>query len=236
MSAAIENFIFDLDGTLVDSLPGIEESVRFAVAHPIPPLRPLIGPPIRTILGRLEPGLREDELNELTARFRKAYDSTGWRDTVLQPGASELLAGLHKRGRRIFVVTNKPAFATRKILAMLAIRRYFAGVYTRDSRTRAFASKTEVLRSLVQREWLDPRFCVMVGDTVEDYVSAIETGMHAFIVANGYGGSPGIPAGCRLESLHDLLVLLYGSQTSSKGMPGQFPGQMPAHSPRGEIA
>jgi len=236
MSAAIESFIFDLDGTLVDSLPGIEDSVRFALARPIPPLRPLVGPPIRTILGRLEPGLNEVELDELTARFRKAYDSTGWRHTALQPGANELLAELRNRGRRIFLVTNKPAFATGRILAMLAIRRCFAGVYTRDSRTPAFASKTEVLGSLLLRQWLDPRVCLMVGDTVEDYVSAIETGMPAFIVANGYGGSSGIPAGCSLESLHDLLVLLSGSQTSSKGMPGQLAGQATAQSPRGEIA
>jgi phosphoglycolate phosphatase len=233
--AGIENFIFDLDGTLVDSLPGIEDSVRFAVSSPIPPLRSLIGPPIRSILRCLEPDLSELDLDGLTKRFRKAYDSTGWRNTILQSGTTEVLAELHKRGRRVFLATNKPARPTTKILAMLSIGQYFAGVSTCDSRTPVFASKTEMLRALLQCHSLDPTRCLMVGDTVEDYVSAVETGMDALIVSNGYGRPLEIPAECRLETLTDLLSLLDGPETRSKQMPGQVFEQAISQFARGEI-
>jgi len=204
MRAGIENFIFDLDGTLVDSLPGIEDSVRFAVARPIPPLRPLIGPPIRSILRSLEPGATEGDLDRLTESFRGAYDSTGWRNTILQPGAAEVLAELHDQGRRAFLATNKPAAVTTKILGMLEIGQYFAGVFTRDSRTPGLASKTEMLQALLDYHSLDPASCMMVGDTVEDYLSAAEAGMDAVIVANGYGAPREIPLEYRLETLYGL--------------------------------
>jgi len=203
-AAAPENFIFDLDGTLVDSLPGIKESVRCAIGGPVPPLRPLIGPPIREILRRLQPGIAEVELEGITSRFRQAYDSGGWRNTVLQPGAIEVLAGIRARGRRAFLVTNKPALATSRILEALQIRQYFASVLTRDSRTPPFGSKAEMLRCLVESRSLAPARCLMVGDTAEDYAAAGEAGIEAMIVANGYGAPGEIPAAYRIASLWEL--------------------------------
>jgi phosphoglycolate phosphatase len=201
---AWENFIFDLDGTLVDSLPGIEASVRVAISGPVPGLRPLIGPPIREILRHLSVGLTEAELDGVAARFRRAYDAGGWRNTVLQTGAAEALAGIRARGWRAFLVTNKPALATSRILATLRIRRYFSSVWTRDSRTPAFGSKAEMIADLVARQGLDPARCVMVGDTAEDYLAATQTGIQARIVGNGYGASGDVPAACRISGLWKL--------------------------------
>jgi phosphoglycolate phosphatase len=206
MKAAIRNFIFDLDGTLVDSLPGIEESVRFAISGPVPSLRPLIGPPIRSILQTLRPEATASELDDLTRRFRAAYDSGGWRHTVPQSGAAEVLASLRRLGCRAYLATNKPAAATTKILGLLAMGPFFDGIVTRDSSAPPFASKAGMLRALLRRHGLDPSRCLMVGDTAEDYTAALEAGMDALIVANGYGSLCDIPARCRLDSLNRLLA------------------------------
>jgi phosphoglycolate phosphatase len=206
MRAAIRNFIFDLDGTLVDSLPGIEESVRFAISGPVPSLRPLIGPPIRSILQTLRPEATASELDDLTRRFRASYDSGGWRRTVPQSGAAPLLADLRRFGLHAYLATNKPAEATTKILGLLAMAPYFDGVVTRDSSAPPFASKAEMLHALVRRHGLDPSLCLMVGDTAEDYTAALEAGMDVFIVANGYGSLSDVPARCRLDGLNSLLA------------------------------
>jgi phosphoglycolate phosphatase len=75
--------LFDLDGTLVDSLPGIAFSVDAAIAESGLPvrrtdLRPLIGPPIREIFRQLLPQADALHLSSLEAAFRTSYDTGGW--------------------------------------------------------------------------------------------------------------------------------------------------------------
>jgi len=70
---------FDLDGTLIDSLPGIEFSIRAAMAQcgvrlKDIDLRSIIGPPIRVILGKLAE-TADSDLIELEGAFRRSYDS-----------------------------------------------------------------------------------------------------------------------------------------------------------------
>jgi len=228
MRTAIDSFFFDLDGTLVDSLPGIEQSVRAAVSGRVPSLRPLIGPPIRSILRSIRPRATEVQLDAFVLRFRTAYDSAGWRHTVPQPGTVEILNKLRKRGDRLFLVTNKPADAAAKILGMLEIRGYFTEVLARNSRDPAFDSKTEMLRWLLKKHRLSPQRCLMVGDTAEDYISATEAGIRAAIVANGYGACGGYPPACRVGSLKDLLSALDAVENRASSAGNYFRGSMPA--------
>src|SRR5580658_355753 len=89
--------IFDLDGTLLDSLPGIRFSVEAAfracgLAMGDVDLRSLIGPPIRTILARMagkQPS--GEELDQLERSFRWSYDCEGWKMTPHYEGAAEAL-------------------------------------------------------------------------------------------------------------------------------------------------
>jgi phosphoglycolate phosphatase len=191
----IRHAIFDLDGTLVDSLPGIEWSIEVALSScHLPPLcsdlRPLIGPPIRSILSAVS-GVREPErLDEIEHAFRRSYDGGGWRKTRYQEGAVELLELLSASGIDLFVVTNKPAGATHRILRELKLARFFQEAVCRDSRTPPFGSKAEVLRDLLQRRGLDLSTSLMVGDTAEDFDAATSAGVDCVIVPHGYG--PGI--------------------------------------------
>lgn len=184
--------IFDLDGTLVDSLPGIAWSIEQALVEcGFPPaavdLRPLIGPPIRSILSTVSGLSGGHSLDRLEQAFRSSYDSDGWRKTTCYAGVPDLLRELLTSNTSLWMVTNKPAAATRKILHHLQLDGFFEEVVCRDSRQPAYGSKAEALTDLAVRRSLPCRECVLIGDTPEDCRAAAAAGMECVIVPHGYG-------------------------------------------------
>jgi len=206
--------LFDLDGTLVDSLPGIEFSVDSCLAECGAPrraraLRPLIGPPIRAILQELMPGADGQQLSLLEQAFRQSYDSGGWRKTVLHEGALETLNKLRTAGVDLFLVTNKPQLPTRQILNMFGLADLFTDMVCRDTKTPPFQSKAEMLQHVVLAHGLDPGACVYVGDSLEDFHAATQAGVPVALVAHGYGSLPsGLVGGTILHQLNDLLSMV----------------------------
>ena len=187
-----QNFIFDLDGTLVDSLPGITAAVNSALppaAGRLTDVRPYIGPPVRIILKALTHTACERDLDEMERKFRESYDSDAWHKTVAFAGARELLECLREAQKRIFLVTNKPSQPTAKILEALRLRPYFEDVLTPDSRTPPFSAKEQMLRELVRRYDLQTGQCLMIGDTADDLAAAAALQMEAVFVAHGYGAA-----------------------------------------------
>jgi phosphoglycolate phosphatase len=206
--------LFDLDGTLVDSLPGIEFSVDCSLADSKGPqrhrdLRPLIGPPIRSILQQLAPDANNQQLSALEQAFRTSYDSEGWRKTVLHDGALETLTRLRMAGLGLFLVTNKPLTPTQKILDALGIAGFFTDVLCRDCKTPPFQSKQEMLQDIISAHRLSPAACIYVGDSFEDFRAASEAGLPVALVAHGYGALQSGPAGCTpLTNLRDVLNMI----------------------------
>ncbi len=213
--------LFDLDGTLVDSLPGIQYSVDCALAECNMPrrvreVRSLIGPPIRGILSQLLPEADEDQLTKLERTFRLSYDGGGWRKTVLQAEAVETLTRLKAAGLPLFLITNKPIGPTRQMIEEFGLADLFNDVLCRDSRTPSFRSKAEMLQQITATHKLEPAACLYVGDTLEDYRAAGEAGIPVAIVAHGYG-EPGdlYPSAITLDRLTELLTLVEVMEMSS---------------------
>jgi phosphoglycolate phosphatase len=187
--------IFDLDGTLVDSLPGIAWSIDQALAACSLPLcrrdlSSLIGPPIRSILSFVSGLPKGEELDRLERAFRTSYDSEGWAKTILFGGVREVLGSLRDCSIALWMVTNKPAFATRRILEHFQMWQFFAEVVCHDSRTPPYASKAEALDGLLRCRKLSVQECVFIGDTAEDRHAASAAGTDCVIVPHGYGGDP----------------------------------------------
>jgi phosphoglycolate phosphatase len=110
--------IFDLDGTLIDSLPGIAWSVGEALAlcglRPLTAdLKPLIGPPIRSILAAVT-GLGDaPSLDRLERAFRASYDAEGWRKTTCYRGRAGYAPEAARRRHR-YVGGDQQACADRR--------------------------------------------------------------------------------------------------------------------------
>jgi phosphoglycolate phosphatase len=207
--------LFDLDGTILDSLPGIESSVRAAFAAcdlPVPTdsLREIIGPPIRTILARAGKIMNEAILDVLELAFRKDYDEEGWQKTICFPEAVRTLRTMRERGHRLFVISNKPRQVSLKILEKEEILDTFEVVLTRDSRRPAYKGKEEMVRTLLAELSIESQECVMVGDTIEDAKAAAAVGVRFIYMAHGYGivDTTSVPVVCKLDDFSQFIPLM----------------------------
>ena len=208
--------LFDLDGTLVDSLPGIELAVRKAFHTCGLPLltdnlRELIGPPIRTILSRAGNVTDGHALDALEREFRRSYDEEGWRTSSCYPKARLVLQTIQDRGHRAFVISNKPRHISLLIIEREDIRKYFEAVVTRDSRSPNFTSKDQMIETLLAELSIALEQCVMVGDTIEDATAAGTAGIKFIFMNHGYGRLPQIPSSPiwnRLDNFSHFLSLM----------------------------
>jgi phosphoglycolate phosphatase len=204
---------FDLDGTLLDSLPGIRYSAEAAFAacgleRGELDLRGLIGPPIRMILASMSRGVSEPELDALERAFRASYDSEGWKMTPHFAGAGEALRAMRAEGKRLFVVSNKPRHIAVRILEAEGTLGLFDEVVTRDSREPAYAGKLEMLVPLLRKWEVQAEECLMVGDTIEDAEAAADCGMRFCLMAHGYGDVPmdsSVPVTFRCAHFSELI-------------------------------
>jgi phosphoglycolate phosphatase len=210
------NILFDLDGTLLDSLLGIEFSAQAAFAAcrlPLPNsgLRPLIGPPIRTILSQAGNVVAPSTLDALELAFRASYDSEGWRRTVCFPDTRHVLRIMRERGHRLFVVSNKPRAISLQILDAESVLELFELIVTRDSSVPAYPGKEAMIEAVIKSYKLAAEDCLLVGDTMEDAEAAYATGIKFAYMKHGYGDVPegtSIPVACRLDGFSQFLPRL----------------------------
>ena len=206
MSVRFQAILFDLDGTLVDSLPGIIRAARAALTDVLPgtglpDLRSFVGPPIREILRRALGLENSGLLDDLEAAFRRHYNSEGWLHTVAYSGVPETLAVLHAAGARLGVVTNKPLAPTRSILAHLDLARFMEIVLTPDSVAPAYINKASALAAALSAQAMVPSRTLFVGDSSDDAAAAAACGVSFAAVSYGYGDAA-------LQTAHPIHVKL----------------------------
>lgn len=213
---AITQLFFDLDGTLVDSFPGIAFSASAALAQvlpgrPAPDFLPFIGPPIREIFRRALPENDLKILDRLEQSFRASYNAEGWRATRAYAGVEKVLTQIRQSGRICRVLTNKPQQPARAILRQLGLERFFDDVITPDWRSPGFSSKVEAALDFRRRHDLAFETTLLVGDSDDDGAAAAACGFKFAAVKFGYGRACencGHPVHCRLERFEDLLDYL----------------------------
>jgi phosphoglycolate phosphatase len=189
---AINNLIFDLDGTLIDSSNSILESFRGAFEKlGKTPVRPLtadvIGPPLTESLRLLSGSSDPEELDGLAEAFKAHYDAEGYKHTGIFTGIREMLAELSKRQLPLYIATNKRTIPSRLILDYLGWTPYFAGVYALDSLPLPAAQKSDLLEYIVEKHSMNPAFALYVGDRKEDWDAASKNRLNFAFAAWGYG-------------------------------------------------
>ncbi|RYB02254.1 HAD hydrolase-like protein [Lichenibacterium ramalinae] len=185
--------LLDLDGTLVDSKPGIVASYDAAlrdlghVPDPGFDLTFVIGPVLGDVMGEVLAHYGDTRVDEAIAAYRRHYGETGIFGVAPYEGVPALLDTLRAGGAALYLATSKRTAFAARILEHLGLIGHFAGVY--GSEPDGFRDhKPELIADIVKRHGLRPDESVMVGDRRYDVVGAHANGLRAVGALWGYGG------------------------------------------------
>ncbi|MCG3150484.1 MAG: Phosphoglycolate phosphatase [Verrucomicrobiae bacterium] len=191
MQRTIRGVMFDLDGTLADSLADLANATNSALTalgcppHPREKYRVLVGDGARVLCERAVPAERPDLVEETLRRMRAHYDAHCFDETRLYDGIPELVSELHRRGYRLAVLSNKPDVFTKRMIAHYFQPNPFDAVAGQQpnvplkpdpSGARAIAGQLGIPAG----EWL------YLGDTNTDMLTAKAAGMIAVGVLWGF--------------------------------------------------
>jgi len=185
------SIIFDLDGTLIDSFPGIYEALSDAceaVDGTIFTEDSLqVGPPVVGMLKQVAAHYSDDMVKKAVALFRGSYDGELWKRYNVYPGAQDILEQLVASKRFLFLATNKPQAPTLEILNDLGWMSFFASVSCFDKNK--YKDKTH----LVSKIDLLGTKALLVGDTESDEVAATKNSIDFCFCDYGYGKNLNYP-------------------------------------------
>ena len=195
--------LFDVDGTLIDSAPGILNTLEvvfrdMGVDLTNVNLRRYIGPPLRKSFA--EHFSDPAKIEEATERYRVIYHEKGSHEGGAYPGVPEMLRRLKDAGFTLCTATCKPTEVVTPILEEQGIAGYFAfvgGASMDESRD----TKTDVIRYVLSQPALQGKRVLMVGDRSDDLQGAANCGLDAAGVLYGYGSRE------ELEPFHPKLLV-----------------------------
>ncbi|HDY7708491.1 TPA: phosphoglycolate phosphatase [Vibrio vulnificus] len=199
----IKLIAFDLDGTLLDSVPDLavaaDQATR-AVGFPgVTELqvRDYVGNGADILIGRalsqsltINPELSDELRAQARELFDDFYQQTGHKLSHLYPTVKETLKELHQAGFTLALVTNKPSKFVPDVLQQHGIADYFVDVLGGDS----FPEKKPnpiALNWLMEKHQVQPTEMLMVGDSKNDILAAKNAGCASFGLTYGYNhGEP----------------------------------------------
>jgi len=187
----VNQLIFDLDGTLIDSADSIRgalaESCKINNIEPLMPISELaIGPPLDEMLKSILPGNLSYRHNLLKKSFVELYDQDFCMQGFLYPGVMDALVQASANAN-LFLVTNKRISPTVKILRHQNILQLFKGVIGCDSVDCSGFSKSKSIAHLIREHGLSKADCTYFGDTEGDAIACDEVGIDFIYIPWGYG-------------------------------------------------
>ena len=187
--------LFDLDGTLTDSSPGILSSVKYALSEmgrKIPDeavLGEFLGPPLTYSFSEFC-GMTEAEAKEAAAIYRSVYKDRCITENSLYDGIYQTLERLKNAGKTLAVATTKPEIMAEKIVTHFGIRKFFT-VVCGAAPDGANGDKSGVIRvALKICGESDLGQALMIGDRFYDIEGAKTVGIDSVGALYGYGIRP----------------------------------------------
>ncbi len=188
-----EFILFDLDGTLTDSGPGILNCLEYALtdqdidAPDQDSMRALLGPPLVDTFRDVF-GMNNQQIAQAIDKYRERYHDIGLFENSVYEGVPELLAELQDAGLRMATATSKPEYSATRILQHFELDQYFEFIGA------AALDGTRDSKSLVIKHTLDntntsptSHNMIMIGDRRHDVYGAREHGIDTIGVLWGYG-------------------------------------------------
>ena len=196
--------LFDVDGTIIDSYPGVIGSFMAALddfGYSFPdeiPTSSILGPPLTESFLRV--GVPEEEVAAVRERYLHHYVKEGrWAEYRLYPGVLELIESLHGEGYVLATATSKGEEMTEVILAHAGIRDFFdfVGAAAADgsrptkghvvAHTLAHMQATITKGQTTDMQPPAPYDMVLIGDRIHDYEGSAEHGLRSIAARWGYG-------------------------------------------------
>lgn len=184
--------LFDLDGTLTDSSPGIINSIIYAMKkfgvtiENTAPLRRFLGPPLQDSFMDVF-GFDREKAMKAVEYYREYFTVKGIEENSVYEGIEDVLASLKQEGKRLIVATSKPQPFAGKIINDFGLNKYFdfvAGSNLDGTRSK----KAQVIKYALKSCGIDDLSqAVMIGDRMHDVAGAKEAGIECIGVEYGYG-------------------------------------------------
>lgn len=183
--------LFDLDGTVIDSRPGVTMSIAHAIAAVGGPeqsqddLGRFIGPPTEEVfreIFRFSPNI----LDKAMASYREHYRNIGIKHSSVFAGMEYILRSLQAMGTTNVLATSRSEEATERLLTRFALDGYFSQIC---AGTAGHNSKKEVIENalaFLHSRSIPPEDTIMVGDRKYDSQGAALWGMSCIVVSWGY--------------------------------------------------
>ncbi len=209
-------FIFDVDGTIIDSINSVLTALKKAVKSSGITVsdsyfnHSLIGPKIYDIAKLLVPEGKPEEWREIASNFRRIYDADPCIDARLFPNLTDFFSALKNENKVCYVATNKPFIPTAKLLEFFGLNSFFdsaAGsrVYCPNSIPDCDLTKPQMVSGILENATrafvsvnnadnarnvnkVKSQF-LMVGDTKSDLDAAMANGIDFAFFYSGYAGN-----------------------------------------------
>lgn len=207
--------VFDLDGTLANTLPALTETANFACRrlglpeHSAKAIREMSGGGERRLVEQLVGPDRQDLLEECLKIYLDHYPQHTRQLTRLYPGVAETLE--HIQGKRLAVLSNKLQRLTQHVLEAVDIARLFTSVQGGCSGY-PLKPAPDGLLALISRHGTSPSRTLMVGDKPSDIITGRDAGAWTAAVTYGYGDPGSLQTASpdfllqRFSELADILI------------------------------
>ena len=189
------HLLFDLDGTLTESGPGIMNSARYALARygikdvPDSTLLKFIGPPLMDSFQELF-GFSPEKAREAMKIYREYFSEKGLFENSVYDGIRESLTSLKAGGKHLYVATSKPQIFTDRILEKFDLTHFFDFIGGADvEETRS--EKAQIIKYVIDQAGLEEERqngkILMIGDRKHDIIGAHKNNLQCCAVLWGYG-------------------------------------------------
>jgi phosphoglycolate phosphatase len=187
----IRAVLFDLDGTLADTLADLASATNWALAqvgcpiHPTDDYRHMVGDGARELCARALPADKQGLVDDVLRLMRQHYDEHCFDLTRLYPGIAELVTALAERHLRLAVLSNKPDDFTKRVIAHYFKPSPFAIVRGQLPNVPLKPDPTAALQ-IAQELGIPAAHWLYLGDTNTDMRTARSAGMHPVGVLWGF--------------------------------------------------